>query len=117
MPASAAEGVALGCHRFKITLSAFGRLLRIGQSPCHLRAIVHGQKSAQPTAHLLGFELLAHALDVLSHTQAFAVTCSIGSSGLKRGVSALATFSPSTFCRSWCHCMRVRSIEKTGLSE
>ena len=32
------------------------------------------------------------------------------------GVSALATFSASTRWRSWCHCIRVRSIEKIGMS-
>ena len=38
------------------------------------------------------------------------------SRGLKFGVSELETFSESTRWRSWCHCILVRSADKTGRS-
>jgi hypothetical protein len=39
------------------------------------------------------------------------------SRGRKSGVSELATLSASTRWCSWCHCIRVRSMEKIGMSE
>src|SRR5438552_18883794 len=36
--------------------------------------------------------------------------------GLKLGVSALATFSASSFWRASCHCMRVFSMENRGIA-
>ncbi len=38
------------------------------------------------------------------------------SRGLKFGVSELETFSDSTRWRSWCHCILVRSADRTGRS-
>ena len=39
------------------------------------------------------------------------------SRGWNRGVSALATFSARMRWRSWCQCIRVRSIENRGMLE
>ena len=39
------------------------------------------------------------------------------SCGRNDGVSALATFSASTFCRAWCHSILVRNIDRIGMSE
>ena len=41
---------------------------------------------------------------------------STSSRGLKFGVSELEIFSASTRWRSWCHCILVRSADKTGRS-
>src|ERR1700692_4133128 len=38
------------------------------------------------------------------------------SRGLKFGLSELETFSDSTRWRSWCHCIFVRSADRTGRS-
>src|SRR6185312_8841986 len=38
------------------------------------------------------------------------------SRGLNFGVLALETFSDSTACRAWCHCILVRNADKTGRS-
>src|SRR5689334_2387136 len=38
------------------------------------------------------------------------------SRGLNFGVLALDTFSDSTLCRAWCHCILVRNADKTGRS-
>src|SRR6202140_613564 len=80
-------------------------------------AVLRKTLSATRRSHMPGRG--AHHRQRSHRSRVAAVESNFGSTrsrGLKFGVSELETFSESTRCRSWCHCILLRNADNTGRS-